>query len=84
MADMGMPEFVRPARSLDADDLIAQFEELEQHAPQLRHNLCSNETSSGGANSMAIQRPVIAPVVTRLQQNEAIVTSRRPHAGTHR
>ena len=39
MADMGMPEFARPARSLDADDLIAQFEELELRAPQLRRDL---------------------------------------------
>ena len=39
MADMGMPEFVKPARSLDADDLIAQFEELERRAPQLRRDL---------------------------------------------
>jgi polysaccharide pyruvyl transferase WcaK-like protein len=44
MADMGVSEFCHPARSLDADRLIAQFTELEHRSEQISRILAERNT----------------------------------------
>jgi polysaccharide pyruvyl transferase WcaK-like protein len=39
MADMGLSGFTQAAQSVDVDRLIAQFQELERRAPELRRTL---------------------------------------------
>lgn len=39
MADMGLLEFCRDASPLDVDELIRQFKELQERAPEIRRNL---------------------------------------------
>jgi polysaccharide pyruvyl transferase WcaK-like protein len=41
MADMGLSGFTQSAQSVDVDRLIAQFQELERRAPELRQTLAA-------------------------------------------
>ncbi|MBD0711197.1 MULTISPECIES: polysaccharide pyruvyl transferase family protein [unclassified Streptomyces] len=46
MAGMGLGAYCHPAREVDADRLLVQFRELEEHAPELRRTLAERNAAA--------------------------------------
>jgi len=80
MADVGMAEFRQDARALDADQLAAQFAELEKRAPELRMEIAERNAVLAGqlATQFAELSTILFPNSAQFGQLPKARSSVRP------
>jgi len=80
MADVDMAEFCQDARALDADQLAAQFAELEKRASELRMQIAQRNTVLAGqlATQFAELSSILFPASAQSGQLPTVASSVRP------